>query len=97
MITSMLFVSGRSCWKSLCSWRNFRRALLHRVPTTYARSVLGYANIGTVLMTAGIPYDSPKALAIAGALSAIMSGESYAASAEMAKDLGAFPRYASES
>ncbi len=54
---------------------------------------LGYANLGTILMTAGIPYDSPKALAIAGALSAIMTGESYAASAEMAKDLGAFPRY----
>jgi len=54
---------------------------------------LGYANLGTILMTAGIAYDSPRALAIAGALSAIMTGESYAASAEMAKDLGAFPRY----
>jgi ribonucleoside-diphosphate reductase alpha chain len=55
---------------------------------------LGYANLGTILMTAGIAYDSPKALAIAGALTAIMTGESYAASAEMAKDLGAFPRFA---
>ncbi len=54
---------------------------------------LGYANLGTILMTAGIAYDSPQALAIAGALSAIMTGESYAASAEMAKDLGAFSRY----
>ena len=54
---------------------------------------LGYANLGTILMTAGIAYDSPQALAIAGALTAILTGESYAASAEMAKDLGAFPRY----
>src|SRR5579883_2440573 len=54
---------------------------------------LGYANLGTILMTAGIPYDSPEALAIAGALTAILTGESYAASAEMAKDLGAFPRF----
>ena len=54
---------------------------------------LGYANLGTILMTAGIAYDSPQALAIAGALSAIMTGESYATSAEMAKDLGAFPRF----
>jgi ribonucleoside-diphosphate reductase alpha chain len=54
---------------------------------------LGYANLGTVLMTSGIPYDSPEALAISGALTAILTGESYAASAEMAKDLGAFPRY----
>ncbi len=54
---------------------------------------LGYANLGTVLMRLGIPYASPKAYAIAGALSAILCGESYATSAEMAKELGAFPRY----
>ncbi|MBS1902364.1 MAG: vitamin B12-dependent ribonucleotide reductase [Bacteroidetes bacterium] len=54
---------------------------------------LGYANLGTILMVLGIPYDSPKALAISGALTAILCGESYAASAEMARDLGAFPRY----
>ncbi len=55
---------------------------------------LGYANLGMVLMTAGIPYDSPQALAYAGAITALMTGESYAASAEMARDLGAFPKYA---
>jgi ribonucleoside-diphosphate reductase alpha chain len=54
---------------------------------------LGYANIGTALMVLGIPYDSPEALAYIGGLTAIMCGESYAASAEMARDLGAFPRY----
>ena len=36
---------------------------------------LGYANLGTVLMRQGIPYDSPRALAIGGALTAIMTGE----------------------
>ncbi|MCB9885268.1 MAG: vitamin B12-dependent ribonucleotide reductase [Planctomycetes bacterium] len=54
---------------------------------------LGFANLGTILMRLGIPYASPKAYAIAGAISAIMCGESYATSAEMAKELGAFPRY----
>lgn len=54
---------------------------------------LGYANLGTILMTAGIPYDSPQALAYSGAITALMTGESYATSAEMARDLGAFPRY----
>jgi ribonucleoside-diphosphate reductase alpha chain len=54
---------------------------------------LGYANLGTVLMMMGIPYDSPKALAICGALTSIMTGESYAASAEMAADVGPFPKY----
>jgi len=54
---------------------------------------LGYANLGTILMTAGIPYDSPQALAVAGAISALMTGESYATSAEMAKELGTFSGY----
>jgi len=54
---------------------------------------LGYANLGTLLMVNGIPYDSPEALAWTGAISAIMTGESYSASAEMAKQLGAFPKY----
>jgi len=41
---------------------------------------LGYANIGSVLMTAGIPYDSPEAMGVAGTITAIMTAESYAAS-----------------
>ena len=55
---------------------------------------LGYANLGTVLMISGIPYDSDEARAISGALTAIMTGTSYAASAEMAKELGTFPGFA---
>ncbi|MCH7905504.1 MAG: vitamin B12-dependent ribonucleotide reductase [Armatimonadetes bacterium] len=54
---------------------------------------LGYANIGALLMQIGIPYDSPKGVAIAGAMTAILTGESYATSAEMAEQLGVFPRY----
>lgn len=54
---------------------------------------LGYANLGSMLMRQGIPYGSPKALAITGALTAILTGESYAASAEMAGELGPFPGY----
>ena len=55
---------------------------------------LGYANIGTLLMLQGIPYDSDKARAIAGALAAIMTGDAYATSAEMAQALGPFEGYA---
>ena len=54
---------------------------------------LGYANIGGLLMTAGIPYDSDAGRAIGGALTAIMTGISYATSAEMAEKLGPFPGY----
>ena len=54
---------------------------------------LGYANIGGLLMTSGIPYDSDAGRAICGALTAIMTGVSYATSAEIAKQLGPFPGY----
>ena len=54
---------------------------------------LGFANIGGLLMTAGIPYDSHEGRAICGAISAIMTGISYATSAEMAKALGPFPGF----
>jgi ribonucleoside-diphosphate reductase alpha chain len=55
---------------------------------------LGYANIGALLMSAGVPYDSREGRAIAGAIAALMTGASYSASAEMAGELGAFPEYA---
>ena len=55
---------------------------------------LGYANIGGLLMTMGLGYDSDEGRALCGALTAIMTGISYATSAEMAGELGAFPGYA---
>ncbi|MFI5139036.1 MAG: vitamin B12-dependent ribonucleotide reductase [Sphingobacteriales bacterium] len=54
---------------------------------------LGYANLGSALMVNGIPYDSKKARAIGGAITAIMTGTAYATSAEMARELGTFSRY----
>jgi ribonucleoside-diphosphate reductase alpha chain len=55
---------------------------------------LGYANIGGLLMNMGYGYDSDEGRALCGALSAIMTGVSYATSAEMARELGAFAGYA---
>jgi ribonucleoside-diphosphate reductase alpha chain len=54
---------------------------------------LGYANLGSMLMVSGIPYDSEEARGIAGAITAIMTGVAYTTSAEMAGFLGAFARY----
>jgi ribonucleoside-diphosphate reductase alpha chain len=54
---------------------------------------LGFANIGGLLMSSGIPYDSDEGRAICGAISALMTGVSYATSAEMAAELGPFPGY----
>ena len=54
---------------------------------------LGYANIGGLLMNMGFGYDSHEGRALAGALTAIMTGVSYATSAEIAGELGAFSGY----
>jgi ribonucleoside-diphosphate reductase alpha chain len=54
---------------------------------------LGYANLGSLLMLQGIPYDSNEAFAICGAITSIMHMSAYAASAEMAKELGTFTHY----
>jgi len=54
---------------------------------------LGYANIGGLLMNMGFGYDSDEGRALCGALTAIMTGVSYATSAEMARELGPFPKY----
>ncbi|MBQ0708314.1 MULTISPECIES: vitamin B12-dependent ribonucleotide reductase [unclassified Ochrobactrum] len=64
-----------------------------RLSYEYRTLGLGYANIGGLLMTSGIPYDSDEGRAICGALTAIMTGVAYATSAEMAKELGTFPSY----
>jgi ribonucleoside-diphosphate reductase alpha chain len=55
---------------------------------------LGYANIGGLLMNMGYSYDSVEGRSMGAALTAIMTGVSYATSAEMASELGAFPGYA---
>src|SRR5690606_37816502 len=47
---------------------------------------LGYANLGAMLMQAGIPYDSEQGRALAGAITAILTGRSYATSADMARE-----------
>ena len=54
---------------------------------------LGFANIGGYLMASGMSYDSKEARAFCGAVSAIMTGTSYATSAEMAGEMGAFPGF----
>src|ERR1700690_1861708 len=54
---------------------------------------LVFANIGGLLMTMGLSYDSKEGRALCGALSAIMTGTAYATSAEMARELGPFPGY----
>jgi len=65
-----------------------------RLSYEYRTLGLGYANIGGLLMTSGIPYDSDKGRAVCAALTSIMTGVAYTTSAEMASELGAFKGYA---
>ncbi|MEO5336550.1 MAG: vitamin B12-dependent ribonucleotide reductase [Magnetospirillum sp. WYHS-4] len=71
----------------------FPSAKIAELSYQYRTLGLGFANIGGYLMAAGIPYDSEEGRAICAAISALMTGESYATSAEMASELGAFPHY----
>ena len=65
-----------------------------RLSYAYRTLGLGYANLGGLLMSLGIPYDSKEGRAIAGAVTALLTGGAYAASAEMAAELGPFPGFA---
>ena len=64
-----------------------------RLSYEYRTLGLGYANVGGLLMSSGLGYDSDEGRAITAALSAIMTGVCYETSAEMAKELGPFPGY----
>jgi len=54
---------------------------------------LGYANLGSLIMSYGLPYDSDEGRALAGALTSIMTGEAYEQSADLAQAVGAFQGY----
>lgn len=54
---------------------------------------LGYANLGALLMSAGLPYDSDEGRAYAAAVTSVLCGEAYKTSAEIAKNIGSFSEY----
>ncbi len=64
-----------------------------RLSYDYRTLGLGFANLGSLLMRQGIPYDSKQAYAIAGAITSIMHMSAYATSAELSSELGPFPEY----
>ncbi|QNN23874.1 adenosylcobalamin-dependent ribonucleoside-diphosphate reductase [Planctomycetales bacterium ZRK34] len=64
-----------------------------RLSYEYRTLGLGYANLGAMLMQAGVPYNSDLGRALGGTLAAILTGRSYAASAELAQKLGPFAGY----
>ena len=55
---------------------------------------LGYANLGALLMSMGLPYDSDAGRAWAAVISAVMCGQAYLTSSRIAEGTGPFPEYA---
>lgn len=71
----------------------FPSQAISRKSYDYRTLGLGFCNIGSMLMHMGIPYNDSRGYAICGAISAIMTGEAYATSADLASFLGPFPEY----
>jgi ribonucleoside-diphosphate reductase alpha chain len=67
--------------------------LIAKRSATLRQLGLGYANLGSVLMQMGLPYDSRHGRAFAQGLTALLTGEAYATSATLAKQLGPFTHY----
>ncbi len=62
----------------------------------YRELGIGYANIGALLMALGLPYDSDEGRAIAAAITALLTGHSYATSAKIANRVGPFSGFAKD-
>jgi ribonucleoside-diphosphate reductase alpha chain len=77
----------------LVDYSSYPTATIAQNSHDYRPLGLGYANLGTLLMRLGLPYDGPEGRAMCGALTAIMTGEAYRTSAEIAATKGAFPGY----
>ncbi len=67
-------------------------AIAHR-SHLYRTLGIGYANLGALLMSLGLPYDSDEGRAYAAAITSLLSGQAYEQSAKIASVMGAFPGY----
>ena len=74
----------------LVSHADYPTELIGETSRRFRQLGLGFTNLGALLMAAGVPYDSPQARALAASLTALMCGEAYATSADLAARLGAF-------
>ncbi len=85
-----LFVIAQEILVDHCSYPN---DLICKNSHDFRPLGLGYANLGGLLMSLGLPYDSDKGRAIAGAITALMTGQAYLTSAELASRLGPFEQF----
>ena len=78
----------------LVSHADYPTGLIGETSRRFRQLGLGFTNLGALLMAAGVPYDSPQARALAASVTALMCGEAYATSADLAERLGPFDGYA---
>jgi ribonucleoside-diphosphate reductase alpha chain len=78
----------------LVDFSSYPTATIARNSHDYRPLGLGYANLGSLLMQLGLPYDSDEGRAMSAAITAIMCGQAYAVSAEVAGSKGPFPGFA---
>lgn len=77
----------------LVGYSEYPTEAIDKTARAYRQLGLGYANLGALLMAEGMPYDSEDGRALAAALTAVMTGHSYATSAKIAKRVGPFAGY----
>src|SRR5689334_13574780 len=78
----------------LVGYSSYPTAEIERNAKAYRQLGLGYANLGALLMSRGLPYDSDEGRAYAAAITALMTGRAYRKSAEIASRMGAFAGHA---
>lgn len=88
--TTRVFITAMDILVDLASYPTEQIA---RNSHDYRPLGIGYANLGSLFMVSGIPYDSPQAAAICGTITAIMTGHAYRTSAELAAAKGLFSAY----
>ncbi|HEX4773963.1 MAG TPA: vitamin B12-dependent ribonucleotide reductase [Candidatus Saccharimonadales bacterium] len=80
----------------LVGYSEYPTESIGKTARAYRELGIGYANLGALLMALGLPYDSDEGRAIAAAVTALLTGQSYATSAKIAKRVGPFAGFAKD-
>jgi ribonucleoside-diphosphate reductase alpha chain len=80
----------------LVGYSEYPTESINKNARAYRELGIGYANLGAMLMALGLPYDSDEGRAIAAAITALLTGQSYATSAKIARRVGPFAGFAKD-
>ncbi len=80
----------------LVGYSEYPTVNIGKTAKAYRELGIGYANLGALLMALGLPYDSDEGRAIAAAITALMTGQSYATSAKIAHKVGPFAGFSKD-